>query len=135
MARERRFDRIVALDEYDLETAAQLREHMRIPGMGVTTVGLLPRQAGHADRARGTSGFLVPEFCRVLNYDELRDYMDRVHAPWLLKPRAEASAVGIRKIDEPEQLWRALDELGDLQSHSNAGTSLCPATSSTWTQL
>ena len=63
------------------------------------------------------SGFLVPEFCRVLNYDELRDYMDRVPAPWLLKPRSEASALGIRKIQEPEQLWRALDELGDRQSH------------------
>ncbi len=38
-------------------------------------------------------------------------------APWLLKPRSEASALGIRKIEEPEQLWRALDELGDRQSH------------------
>jgi biotin carboxylase len=62
------------------------------------------------------SGFLVPEFCRVLNYDELRAYMDHVPGPWLLKPRAEASALGIRKIEEPEQLWRALDELGDRQS-------------------
>ena len=53
----------------------------------------------------------------MLNYDELRDYMARVPAPWLLKPRAEASALGIRKIQEPEQLWRALDELGDGQSH------------------
>ena len=59
----------------------------------------------------------MPEFCRVLNYDELRDYMERVPAPWLLKPRSEASALGIRKIQEPEQLWRALDELGDRQSH------------------
>jgi biotin carboxylase len=40
-----------------------------------------------------------------------------VQGPWLLKPRAEASALGIRKIREPEQLWRALDELGDRQSH------------------
>ncbi len=38
-------------------------------------------------------------------------------APWLLKPRAEASALGIRKIHEPEQLWRTLDELGDLQTN------------------
>jgi len=37
MARGRRFDRIVALDEFDLEAAAQLREHMRVPGMGITT--------------------------------------------------------------------------------------------------
>ena len=39
MARGRSFDRIVALDEFDLETAAQIREHMRIPGMGTTTAG------------------------------------------------------------------------------------------------
>jgi biotin carboxylase len=62
------------------------------------------------------SGFLVPPFCRVLNYDELRGYMAAVPAPWLLKPRSEASALGIKKIAEPEQLWRALDELGDRQS-------------------
>jgi len=63
------------------------------------------------------SGFLVPPFCRILNYDELRAYMATVHGPWLLKPRAEASALGIRKIYEPEQLWRTLDELGDLQTN------------------
>src|SRR5580698_1099036 len=42
--------------------------------------------------------------------------MEYVPARWLLKPRAEASALGIKKIEEPEQLWRALDELGDRQS-------------------
>jgi len=42
--------------------------------------------------------------------------MAHVPAPWLLKPRSEASALGIRMIQEPEQLWRALDELGDRQS-------------------
>ena len=114
-SRSKRFDRIVALDEFDLETAAQLREHMRIRGMGVTASAYyrdkLAMRIGALE-----SGFLVPEFCRVLNYDELRAYMAHVPAPWLLKPRSEASALGIRKIEEPEQLWRALDELGDRQS-------------------
>src|ERR1035438_10522941 len=36
MARGRRFDRIIALDEFDLEMAAEIREHMRIPGMGIS---------------------------------------------------------------------------------------------------
>ena len=115
LARSRRFDRVVALDEFDLETAAQIREHMRIRGTGVTASAYyrdkLAMRTGALD-----SGFLVPQFCRVLNYDELRDYMDHVPAPWLLKPRSEASSLGIRKIHEPEQLWRALDELGDRQS-------------------
>ena len=29
------------------------------------------------------AGFRVPEFCRVLNYDELRAYMATVPSPWL----------------------------------------------------
>ncbi len=116
MARGRRFDRVVALDEFDLQTAAVLREHMRIPGMGITTAACYRDKLAMRVIARAT-GFLVPDFCRVLNYDELRNFMDRVPAPWLLKPRTEASAVGIRRIHDPEQLWRALDELGDRQSH------------------
>ena len=116
MARARRFDRIVALDESDLETAAEIREHMRVPGMGVTTARCYRDKLGMRVIARAM-GFPVIEFCRVLNYDELRDYMERVPAPWLLRPRAEALALATRRIDEPEQLWRILDDLGDAQSH------------------
>ncbi len=115
MARGRRFDRIVALDEFDLETAAQIREHMRIPGMGATTAGCYRDKLAMRVIARAF-GYLVPEFCRVLNYDELREFMQRVPPPWLIKPRSEASALGIRRIEEPDQLWRVLDELGDRQS-------------------
>jgi biotin carboxylase len=116
MARGRRFDRVVALDEFDLDAAAQIREHTRIPGMGVTATAYYRDKLAMRTGA-SESGFLVPEFCRVLNYDELRAYMGAVPAPWLLKPRAEASALGIRKIQDPEELWRALDELGDLQTN------------------
>lgn len=116
LARGRRFDRVIALDEFDLDTAAQIREHMRVPGMGVTTTAFYRDKLAMRMGAR-EAGILVPEFCRVLNYDEVRAYMARVAAPWLLKPRSEASALGIRKIEEPEQLWRALDELGDRQSY------------------
>jgi biotin carboxylase len=115
MARGRNFDRVIALDEFDLENGAQIREHMRVPGMGISTAAYYRDKLAMRTSAR-ENGFLVPDFCRVINYDELRDYMDRVPPPWLLKPRTEASAVGIRKIEEPDQLWRALEELGDVQS-------------------
>jgi hypothetical protein len=116
MARGRRFDRVAALDEFDMELVAQLREHMRIPGMGTSATAYYRDKLAMRTGAR-EAGFLVPEFVRVLNYDELRAYMDRVPAPWLLKPRSEASALGIKKINVPEDLWRALDELGDRQSY------------------
>ena len=116
MARGRRFDRVIALDEFDLQNAALIREHMRISGMGTTTAGHYRDKLAMRTCAK-EQGFLVPEFSGIFNYDELRDYMERVPAPWLLKPRAEASALGIRRIEEPEQFWRALDVLGDKQSY------------------
>jgi biotin carboxylase len=83
--------------------------------MGVTTSAYYRDKLAMRLGAR-ESGFLVPDFCRVLNYDELRGFMSRVPPPWLLKPRSEASSLGIRRIEEPDQLWRALEELGDRQS-------------------
>jgi len=116
MARGWKYDRLVALDEFDMETVAALREHMRIPGMGrTTTANFRDKLAMRFEAQR--AGALVPEFSPVLNYDDLRAYMANVPAPWVLKPRAEAAAIGIRKIHEPEQLWRSLDELGDRQSY------------------
>jgi biotin carboxylase len=116
MARGWKIDRMVALDEFDMETVAALREHMRIPGMGRTTTAHFRDKLAMRFEAQ-RAGALVPEFSPVLNYDDLRVYMKNVPGPWVLKPRSEASAIGIRKIHEPEQLWRLLDELGDRQSY------------------
>jgi len=116
MARGRKFDAVVALDEFDLEVAAEIREHWRLAGMGVTTTAFYRDKLAMRTAAR-QEGFRVPEFCRVLNYDDIRAYMAGVRAPWLLKPRTSASALGIRKIGDAEHLWRTLDELGDRQSH------------------
>jgi biotin carboxylase len=115
MARGRKFGRVAALDEFDQETAAQVREHIRLPGMNISTANCYRDKLAMRTTAR-EKGFLVPEFCGIFYYNDLRAYMDRVKPPWLLKPRAEASALGIRKIEEPQQLWRALDELNDEQS-------------------
>jgi biotin carboxylase len=115
MARGRKFARVVALDEFDQETAAQIREHIRLPGMNISTANCYRDKLAMRTTAR-EKGFLVPEFCGIFYYNDLRAYMERVPRPWLLKPRAEASALGIRKIEEPDQLWHALDELSDEQS-------------------
>lgn len=116
LARGQKIHRIVALDEFDMESAATLREHARIPGMGRTTTAHFRDKLAMRFEAQ-RAGALVPEFTPVWNYDDLRAYMANVPAPWMLKPRSEASAIGIRKIHEPEQLWRSLDELGDRQSY------------------
>lgn len=116
LARENRIDRIVALDEFDLEVAALLREHMRLPGMGESLTRHFRDKLAMRVRAR-QCGVSVPEFSPVFNYDAVRRFMSHVPGPWLLKPRTNASAIGIRRIETPDALWPVLDELGDLQSH------------------
>jgi len=116
LAREIRFDRIVALDEFDLEVAALLREHMRLPGMGESLTRHFRDKLAMRVRAR-QCGVHVPEFTSVFNYESLSKFMSHVPGPWLLKPRTNASAIGIRKVETPDALWPILDELGDLQSH------------------
>ncbi len=115
MARTHPIDRIVALDEFDMENVAALREHLRIPGMGLTTMRYFRDKLAMRGRAQ-ESGILVPEFVHVLNYDDLKSFMARVKPPWLLKPRSQASGIGMKKIHDPSELWPLLDQLGDQQS-------------------
>jgi biotin carboxylase len=115
LARDRQIDRIVPLDDYDVETAAALREHLRTPGMGDTTARYFRDKLAMRVQARD-SNIPVPDFVHVLNYDRLREFMERTPPPWVFKPRSEAGSVGIKKVYNSEELWRTLDTLGDRQS-------------------
>lgn len=115
MARTRVIDRIVPLDDYDVEMAATLREHLRLPGMGETTSRYFRDKLAMRARAHDR-GILVPDFIQVLNYDKLRAFMAAVPGPWVLKPRSEASSVGLKKVHSEAELWPLLDALGDRQS-------------------
>jgi biotin carboxylase len=62
-------------------------------------------------------GITVPPFVYALNYDEIHRFIAEHPAPWVLKPRSEASTVGIHKIGSEEALWPELTSLGDRQSY------------------
>jgi len=115
MARLQPIDRIVALDEFDMENVSALREHLRIPGMGLTTVRYFRDKLAMRARAKEL-GILVPEFVHVLNHQAVSEFMGRVSGPWLLKPRSQASGIGMKKINAAAELWPWLDQLGDQQS-------------------
>lgn len=115
LARGEKIDRIVALDEFDMETAATLREHLRIPGMGLTTMRYFRDKL--AMRMRALERHVrVPDFVPIVNHAEIQYYLDHVPAPWVLKPRQEASAIGVKKIQSSDELWPMLEQLGDKQS-------------------
>jgi biotin carboxylase len=115
LARSQKIDRIVALDEYDMETAATLREHLRVPGMGLTTMRYFRDKLAMRMRALDRN-VRVPDFVPVFNHDDICYYLEHVPGPWVLKPRQEASAIGIKKIHAAEELWPVLEQLGDKQS-------------------
>jgi biotin carboxylase len=115
LARERHIDLIAALDDFDVETAAHLREHFRLPGMDDSLARNFRDKLAMRTTARN-AGLLVPEFTGVFNYEDLREFMARVSPPWLLKPRSEASSMGIKKINHADELWPILESLGDQQS-------------------
>ena len=112
VARTERIGRIVALDDFDVELAAMLREYLRIPGMGTTTARAFRDKLAMRTRARG-AGIPCPDFVHVLNHAAIGEWLGRVPGPWVLKPRGQAAAIGIKKLHSPDEVWRAIDALGD----------------------
>ncbi|WP_294331973.1 ATPase [uncultured Chryseobacterium sp.] len=108
----RKVHAVIALDDYDVEKAALIRETFRIPGMGQTTHRYFRDKLAMRQKAKD-SGIHVPEFTAVFNNDEVNAFADTVPAPWVLKPRSEASASGIKKLTSKDELWEALNNLGE----------------------
>lgn len=107
-----KFDRFVALDDFDVEKVALLREHFRMPGMGRTTSHYFRDKLAMRMKAK-EEGVNVPDFTALFHDADINAYTDRVSPPWLLKPRLEASATGIKKINNREELWQIVNALED----------------------
>jgi len=116
LMRNRKVDRIVALDDFDVEKAAFLREEFRIPGMGQSTARYFRDKLAMRIRA-SESGIAVPPFCPLFHDDDINLYAHQASPPWVVKPRSEASATGIRKVHSQEELWQAIHELGENRFH------------------
>ncbi len=107
-----RFDRFVALDDLDVERVARLRETFRMPGMGDTTAKLFRDKLAMRIEARDR-GINVPLFTNIFHDEDVNQFADNVPAPWLIKPRSEASAAGIKKVHSKDELWSIIHGLGD----------------------
>jgi len=117
VARKEKLDRIVALDDFDVEKAAALREHLRIPGMGDTTARYFRDKLAMRTQA-ASRGIPVPEFLHVLNHEEISKFAKKVKFPFIVKARLLAGAHGLTKVNNEEELWNRINELGDEQSFS-----------------
>lgn len=112
LIQKRQIDRIVALDDFDVEKAAYLREEFRIDGMGQSTARYFRDKLAMRVRARD-KGIPVPLFSSLFNDVALTEFANTVEYPCLVKPRGEASATGIKKVHNAEELWQHVHSLGE----------------------
>ncbi|HKU73532.1 MAG TPA: ATP-grasp domain-containing protein [Pyrinomonadaceae bacterium] len=115
LARNRKIDRVIALEEFDVVTAALMREHLCLPGLsssGAKAFRDKLSMAVHSQRA----GINVPDFVPLVNAEEVEEFMQRVPGPWVIKPRSDVSAIGISKVSEPEEVRRAISEMNEREN-------------------
>ncbi|MDT3695213.1 MAG: ATP-grasp domain-containing protein [Ignavibacterium sp.] len=115
LARTENIDRIVALDDFDVERAASLREHLRVGGMGDTTARYFRDKLAMRLRAQ-ESGIPVPEFLHVLNHKKINEFADKVPFPYMIKPRLLAGSYGLQKVNNKREMWDRINYLADEQS-------------------
>ena len=115
LARNEQINRIVALDDFDVERAAHLREHLRVGGMGDTTARHFRDKLAMRMVAK-EKGISVPEFLHVLNHKEINQFADTVPFPYMIKPRLLAGSYGLKKVNNKEEMWDRINHLGDEQS-------------------
>jgi biotin carboxylase len=108
-------DRIVALEEFDVVVAALAREHLCMPGMSSSTAKSFRDKLAMALKAQ-SAGLSVPDFIAAINHEEVSNYLKRVPPPWVLKPRSDVSAIGIRKLEREEDVWTAIEELNNREA-------------------
>jgi len=115
LAGSRPVDRVVGMDEFDVMTAAMTREHLDLPGMSRSHCLRFRDKLTMRDIA-SKAGIACPEFVGAFNPQAITQFLADVPAPWIVKPRHEVSAFGIRKCETEGDVW---DVLTDLDGRNN----------------
>ena len=115
LSRNRKIDRVIALEEFDVVTAALMREHLCLPGLSSSRAKVFRDKLSMAVYSQ-RAGINVPDFVPLVNAEEVDEFMHRVPGPWVIKPRSDVSAIGISKVSEPEQVQRAMSEMNEREN-------------------
>jgi phosphoribosylamine-glycine ligase len=115
LARKMKVDRLVALEEFDVVTAALMREHLCLPGLSSSRAKIFRDKLSMAVYS-SRAGINVPEFVPLVNVEEVDEFMQRVPGPWLIKPRSDVSAIGIRKVSDPDEVRLAMAQMNERQN-------------------
>jgi biotin carboxylase len=112
LAGSRAIDRVVGLDEFDVITAALAREHLCLPGMSSSYLRRF-RDKLTMRKIASEAGIPCPPFTGAFNTATIAKYLEDVPGPWIVKPRHEVSAFGIRKCETEADVWAVLNDLDE----------------------
>ena len=115
LSKRMKVDRVIALEEFDVVTAALIREHLCMPGLSASDAKVFRDKLLMAVRSQ-KAGITVPDFVSLINPDDISHYMETIPAPWVIKPRSDVSAIGIKKVDQPEQVWQTIEEMNKRET-------------------
>ncbi|HQZ97437.1 MAG TPA: ATP-grasp domain-containing protein [Pyrinomonadaceae bacterium] len=110
LAGSRPIHKVVGLDEFDVLTAAMTREHLNLPGIS-RSYALRFRDKLTMRSIAHNAGIPCPEFVGAFNAEQIHNFLTTVPAPWIVKPRNEVSAFGIRKCETADEAWGVLTDL------------------------
>jgi biotin carboxylase len=102
-------DKIIGIDEFDVLTAAKAREYLQIEGMS-SSFALRFRDKLMMRRMAENEKIPCPEFTGAFNPSDINDFLERVPPPWIIKPRTEVNAHGIRKCFSKDEVWQILND-------------------------
>ena len=108
-------DHVAGLDEFDVLPTARMREYLQIDKGLSRSHALRFRDKLTMRTVASKAGVACPEFVPIFRPGDINEYLERVPAPWIVKPRTEVSAFGIRKCETADQVW---DVLTDLDSRN-----------------
>jgi biotin carboxylase len=103
-------DRVVGLDEFDVIAAALTREHLQLGGMTSSYLRRF-RDKLTMRNVAASHGIACPEFIGAFNQEKIGEFLATTPAPWIVKPRHEVSAFGIRKCETADEVWTVLTDL------------------------
>src|ERR1044072_4900715 len=75
LARQMKIDRVIALEEFDVVTAALMREHLCLPGLSSSRAKVFRDKLSMAVYSQ-RAGIVVPDFVQLLNNEAVNEYME-----------------------------------------------------------
>jgi len=104
-------DKIIALSEYDLESAAFLRDELRLKGTNSEQVKLYKDKVVMKRRLQ-EKGLRIPSFIECNNPADVISFSERVNYPLILKPKVGAASKGVYRVLCNSEMFPLLKSIG-----------------------